>query len=630
MALRLAIVLLLLFISRILIFIFNPGLFAGIGFPHFIFVCFAGLRFDLVTLAITNLLFVILCIIPFRIRYHKTYQWIANFIFFFTNSFALALNFIDVIYFRFTQKRMTFDVFSFVSETGNEIISLIPDFILDFWFIVLTWILFVVVLVWAGKKIIAEKATQRTGLLKAFLFDTIKFIIIFGLVIVAGRGGFQYRPLDIINAGRFTEPKYFALLLNTPFTLIKTKDESSIIPKEYFSDEQKLDAVFSPVNKFDYVAGDFKNYNVVIIILESFTAEHSAYLNPDLENGNYKGYTPFLDSLMNQSLVFRGYANGEKSIDGIPAILSAIPSLMSAPFINSPYASNSFSSIASILKPLGYSTAFYHGGSNGTMGFESYTRIAGFEQYIGRDEYNNENDFDGKWGIFDEEFLQFTSEKLNQMKMPFVASVFTLSSHHPYTIPEKYKDRFPKGKLDIHESIGYADFALQRFFNSVSKMDWFDNTLFVLTADHTYQGFYPFYRTTVGKYSIPIVFYHHGKEWYPLSTETVQQTDILPSILDYLNYNKSFVAFGESVFDTLSPHFAISYLSGVYQLIQNGYVLKFNGEENIAFYQLENDSLLKNNLVSDNDKRMEQMGSLTRAIKQQFDYRMVNNQLFIK
>lgn len=211
-----------------------------------------------------------------------------------------------------------------------------------------------------------------------------------------------------------------------------------------------------------------------------------------------------------------------------------------------------------------------------------------------------------------------------------VASIFTLSSHHPYTIPEKYKGKFPKGKTDIHESIGYTDYALQRFFNKISKMDWFDSTLFVLTADHTYQGYYPFYKTTVGKYSIPIVFFQHGKDWTEPSVETVQQTDILPSILDYLNYNKSFVAFGESVFDSLSPHFAISYLPGVYQLIQNGNVLKFNGDDYIAFYDLEKDSLLGNNLINGGDEKIEQMGKLAKAVKQQFDYRMVNNQLLIK
>lgn len=630
MALKLALALLLLFLSRVLMFVFNPGLFTGIGFSHLIYVFFAGLRFDVVTLAIANLIFVAMNSIPLKIRFHQTYQRIANFIYYTTNSFILALNFVDVIYFRFTQKRMTYDVFNFVSETGNEIISLIPDFILDFWYIFLIWILFILILVWAGKKIVAVKSIQRTGLLKGILSDIVWFILILGIFIVAGRGGFQYRPLDIINAGKFTEPRYFALLLNTPFTLIKTKDESSITPRQYFTDQVELDKIFSPVKKFDHNKQDFKNYNVVIIILESFTAEHSAYLNPDFENGQYKGYTPFLDSLMKHSLVFKGYANGEKSIDGIPAIISAIPSMMPASFINSPYASNSFSSIASILKTEGYSTAFFHGGSNGTMGFESFTRIAGFDQYIGRDEYDNDNDFDGKWGIFDEEFLQFTAGRLNHMNKPMVASIFTLSSHHPYTIPEKYKGKFPKGKTDIHESIGYTDYALQRFFNKISKMDWFDSTLFVLTADHTYQGYYPFYKTTVGKYSIPIVFFQHGKDWTEPSVETVQQTDILPSILDYLNYNKSFVAFGESVFDSLSPHFAISYLPGVYQLIQNGNVLKFNGDDYIAFYDLEKDSLLGNNLINGGDEKIEQMGKLAKAVKQQFDYRMVNNQLLIK
>jgi phosphoglycerol transferase MdoB-like AlkP superfamily enzyme len=555
---------------------------------------------------------------------------ILNIVFYVTNALAFALNLIDVIYFRFSQKRMTIDILAYLKQTGEETVSLVPLFIRDFWFIFILWILFIVILIWATRRIKVDEIRMKGFKLKNYILDAIKLVIIIILFLIIGRGGLQYRPINIINAGEYTEPKYFPVLLNTPFTIIKTKDETSIVPKEYFSNQQELDGLFTPVKSYNHSPESFKNLNVVILILESFTSEHSAYLNPELEQGKYEGYTPFLDSLMRHSLVFKGYANGEKSIDGIPAILSGIPSLMTGPFITSPYAGNAFNSVAGLLKTKGYSTAFFHGGTNGTMGFEAYTKIAGFDRYFGRNEYNNEKDFDGKWGIFDEEFLKYTANKMSQLEKPFLVSIFTLSSHHPYTIPEKYKDRFPKGTLDIHESIGYTDFALKQFFNAISHADWFDSTLFVLTADHTYQGHYPFYTTSVGKYSVPIVFYQHGMEWVTPDVKTTQQTDILPSILDYLGYDDDFIAFGQSVFDSTVQHFAVSSLSGIYQLISDGYVLKFDGEKDIAFYDLANDSLLTSNLVHRQDSVQQAMNKLTKAIKQQFEWRVVNNQLTVK
>jgi len=628
--LRLLIVLILLVFSRLLIYFFNVSLFTELSLRHLLFISFAGMRFDLFTLIVVNIPFIVLNTIPVKFKYSKIYQGINDLLFYILNSIALAANFIDVIYFRFTQKRMTFDIFEFIDKNNAEIISLIPDFIRDFWFPFVLWIIFLVLLIWISQFIKVDNSKLYRYKFVNYLIDTFKFIIVAVLIIIAGRGGVQYKPINIVNAGEYTEPRYFPLILNTPFTIIKTKDEFGIAEKFYFNNEQELEKIFSPVRTGKNLSEGFKRLNVVIIILESFTTEHSAYLNPKLENGRYTGYTPFLDSLMKYSLVFRGYANGEKSIDGIPAIISGIPSLMNSPYLLSPYVSNDIYSIAGLLKEKGYPTAFYHGGTNGTMGFESYTKIADFDKYYGRTEYNNDEHFDGKWGIFDEEFLQFTADNMNRTQEPFLSVIFTLSSHHPYAIPEKYKGKFRKGQLDIHESIMYADYSLKKFFETASQMPWFENTLFVLTADHTSEGYFPFYRTAVGRYSIPIIFYQHGKNRNKISEKTVHQADITPSILDYLNYKDDYLAFGQSVFDSSANRFAISYLNGIFQLIQDGYVYQFDGEKDISLYYFKNDSLLRRNLINEKDSVKHEMNTLTKAIIQQFNNRMIYNKLTMK
>lgn len=289
--------------------------------------------------------------------------------------------------------------------------------------------------------------------------------------------------------------------------------------------------------------------------------------------------------------------------------------------------SNDITSLAEVLRKRDYSTAFFHGGTNGTMGFEAYTKVAGFDNYYGRYEYDNEDDFDGNWGIFDEPFLQYTAETVDKMKKPFFGCIFTLSSHHPYTIPEKYKGMFRKGNSDIVESIMYADYSLQKFFETARKMPWFENTLFVLTADHTSEAFHPVSRTSVGRYSIPIVFYSENENWQQFNNGIAQQIDIMPSVLDYLGYDESYLAFGESLFDSLATRFAISYLNGMYQLIQNDYVYKFDGEKDVSLYNFKKDSLLRNDLLGSKDSIQNKMRQMTKAIVQEFNNRMIENRL---
>ena len=183
-----------------------------------------------------------------------------------------------------------------------------------------------------------------------------------------------------------------------------------------------------------------------------------------------KGYTPFLDSLISHSLVMeRAFSNGVKSIEALPSIISSIPTLMNNPFITSSYATNKYNSLPKLLKNEGYSTSFYHGGNRGTMGFYQYCKKAGFDKYFGREDYNNEKDYDGFWGIYDGPFFNYFLEKLNLEKEPFFSSIFSLSSHPPYKIPSEFDNVFNKGKLNIHENISYTDFVLGKFFRELNK-----------------------------------------------------------------------------------------------------------------------------------------------------------------
>jgi len=629
--LRLLILLLLYSISRLVFYFINTSIFSNIGFVELIKILFYGLRFDVSAILAINFLFIFLSLLPFKFRNKRAYQNLIEYLFYVVNSIGFVGNCADLIYFRFTLKRTTFDILEYVTY-GNDFVSLLPQYLKDYWFIFIIWILLIVSMIYLYKR--TKKIEKSTiSKFKYFLVHSVVFIVFLCLTIIGIRGGLQLRPINIITAGQYTAARNVPLILNTPFTIIKTINKQALEPVAYFENQTTLDEIYSPVynNENDSIDREFKDLNVVIIILESFSKEHIGGLNKGLENGNYKGFTPFFDSLMNKSLVFvNAFANGKKSMEGIPAVVAGFPTLMDNPYISSIYSGNKISSLASLLKEKDYSTSFYHGGTNGTMGFDDFTKMTGFDKYYGRFEYNNEKEFDGKWGIFDEEFFQYFANNLNKTKQPFFTTIFSLSSHHPYTIPEKHKGKFRKGNLSIQETIMYTDYSLKKFFETASKMTWFKNTLFVITADHSSLSYYPFYQNRLGTYAIPMLYYQPNSNLIGYEKRITQQIDIMPTVLNYLNYDKNYVAFGSDAFDSTASNFSITYLNDVYQLIKDDYMMQFDGENVLALYDIKSDSLLQNNLVNKIKSKNNDLEKFVKAVIQSYNKRMIENDLIGK
>jgi phosphoglycerol transferase MdoB-like AlkP superfamily enzyme len=601
-----AVALLVFTLCRLLFYLFNYSYFSGINFNIF----WGGLRFDWMTITILYAPFLLAHLVDFRGNTR-----ILKVLFHLSNTVAIGFNCLDLEYFKFTFKRTTADLF-LTAGIENDIFNLLPAFLKDYWYVVVIAIL----LIWLSV-ILYNKTEQFNPKWPGWKKYTLFLLPVIALYFIGFRGGMQYKPLNVIQAGQYAEAQNIPLVLNTPFTIIKSATKEDLRAVNYFSEEE-VEKHYSPLLKMTDDSSQ-KPLNVVLIIAESFSKEYIGAFN------DYEGYTPFLDSLIENSLVLENtFANGKKSIEALPSILSGIPTLMNTAYISSKYGSNRIESIGSILKEKGYRTAFYHGGENGTMGFNAFTQIAGIEEYIGRDQYPYSGDYDGNWGIFDEPFLQFCVEDLSKNKKPFFAGIFTLSSHHPYTVPEKYRERFKGGPLPIFKSVEYADYALQRFFESAEKKDWFDNTLFVITADHTSQTFKEEYNNRMGMYAIPLIFYS-PKHLAPVRLQKVsQQNDIFPSIIDYMGGDEEILTFGQSVFDT-TKGFSVSYINQVYQLIEGEFCLQFDGEEPLAFYHWKEDAGLKNNLIkgskfTEEKRRMEQK---LKAIIQQYNKRMIQNQL---
>ncbi len=562
-----------------------------------------GLRFDISALVYINIPLFLLILIPHNFRTNKHYKRCANIIFYGLNIPFIMLNNVDIEYFKFTQKRSTTDFFDLL-QLGKDAQNIIPQYILDYWPITLLTL----IQVWLLLKIKKLPNFRITAKLIPILLSLLMFVLGSSFVILGARGGTQLKPINAINAGELFGSENSSLILNTPFCILHSYDKQQLIVHNYLN-EQELKNTYSPIHHNKQAITE--KYNIIILIMESYSKEFVGGYNQG------EGYTPFLDSLMQFSLVFdRAFANGLKSIEALPAITASIPTLMNNPFITSTYAQNKFESLATLLNNEQYSTSFFHGGLRGTMGFYSYSRKAGFNRYYGMEEYNNDADFDGSWGIYDAPFFRFFNAKLNTEQQPFFSTFFSLSSHPPYRLPNHYVQEDNKD-VGIRETIKYTDYAMRTFFDEAQKQEWFKNTIFVITADHTSGvNFFRKYKNKIGRYSIPLIIFKGDSSLQGINNNIVQQIDIMPTILEIIGYNKPYLAFGKSMLG--SEQWAISKLYNQYRLITPNGILTNKSEEYTAFQDW---NFTKKTAVKEKDIL------LLKAIKQDYNYRMITNNI---
>ena len=596
---------------RLIFYLLNHTYFASVDSIVFLY----GLRFDIVALCYLNALYALMILLPSNHIFKKSYRAATDVVFALPNAIGLTVACIDLAYFPYSLRRATLSLFNFVEATNN-MSSLIPQFLHDYWIAVCVFITSMALMCLLMKFVNYSLSCSFQYNEKRHLahLGSSRLVIIL-LMLVGCRGGLQLRPINVVSAGLYTSVENMPLVLNTPFTMIHSIGKSDIKMVKYFEDEAEMTSYFSPLQSAspNNLTAIPEFDNVVVIILEGISSEFSDYLaeGPKVS----AGFTPFIDSIARRSVVFHGRANGQQSIVSVSAILGGIPTLSEQPFTQSHYATNRIRYPMSVIKKKGMHTMFFHGGANGTMGFDKFCELMGMDDYYGLDEYpNQEEDHDGHWGIFDEPYLQYVAQMLNQEKNPFFACIYTLSSHHPFTVPAQYANILPKGDFPMLQTVAYTDMALRKFFATIANEPWYEKTLFVITSDHTDFAESP-HNHNGELYHVPMIFHHPGNR-HPLhSSAIVQQTDIMPSILSLMDNQEPFTAFGTNAFDTTRYRFAISYKEPYYQMETAAGKYDFDARND---WQYSTDSLAHNI----------QERNLMKAIIQQYNNRMVTNRLY--
>jgi phosphoglycerol transferase MdoB-like AlkP superfamily enzyme len=553
---RIALLLVAYALTRGFFLYWNLGQFAEVSGRDIAMSFVHGLRFDLAAILFTNALLFPLWLAPTVFLARPAVKWTEFTLFMAINGAALGSNVMDSEYVKFIGKRNSFDLLLIADDVKRQSMH----YLFDYWYLCLVVLAILIPLAYLAPKFKWDMSEYPRDW--RFWFWRIVFV---GLAVFGMRGGWQFKPLHPMNAYFTTSHELGLLTLNTPFNLIKSKPTGEIHRQRYFkTDREAVDRLLKMTDLSRPPLGVAKGWNVVVFIIESLSLEYMGAANDG------KGYTPFLDELSRDPHTFffkYNFANARRSIEGVPAVLCGLPAMMAEPVITSDFANNRMDCMPKVLSKRGYSTYFLHGAHNGSMHFETFSTIAGFENFVGLNEFpkGNPADFDEAWGVLDEPMFQYAAKTITEAKKPVMLSVFSLSSHSPYFIPPQYRGKFPKGTLEIHEVTGYTDLSLREFFKTASALPWFNNTIFVITGDHTQKSDQAKYQDLIGPWRVPLLIYVPGLEKgkaVASPDRVTQHADISHSVYDLLGFTpEDRLLTGQSVFDEGKPGRVYNYTS---------------------------------------------------------------------
>ena len=558
-----------------------------------------GIRFDIAAICLINIPIILLSLIPSN---KPNFLKFERLLFTFINTCGFIVTIDDYELFLFMGKRLSYDFFAIT----DDILVQLPQVFLYYWYLPIIALLMSAGVYLFDKKFFkVESASFKT--INAWLGGTLLLAFSF----IGIRGGLQHKSINVQSAFVQGKNELGHLVLNTPYHFLRTLKNKKMERLTFFkSDEEARKVLLNDRSHNSYP--DSAKLNIVLVILESFSLEYSE-----------QGYTPFLNELKGKSIFFeRHLANGRRSIEVLPSLLCGLPSMIEEPISKSIYQGNKFNCMPEYLKGLGYTNYFFHAGSRGTMGFEAYTLSNGFDRYFSKEDYPGKGDYDGTWGIYDGPYLQYVGKKIGEMAEPFLAGVFTLSSHQPYSIPHELKDRFPKGTLEIHESIGYTDFALKEFFKLVQNESWFARTVFIITSDHTQKLETQKFQNLVGQYRVPLLLYAPGLKLKAAHPERVtQHSDIPHTILDMVGIKEHDLPLtGRSLFSE-GKGLALNLAGGTtYFMVRDESVVSLNkeGEQKHFQYDWKNGAMTSGGNSED---------TLLKAYLQYFINGLINNNL---
>jgi phosphoglycerol transferase MdoB-like AlkP superfamily enzyme len=635
---------------RLGFFIANHRFFADASAGEVIYSFIYGLVFDISALLILNGPLLLLYNFPGNPTRWKWFRGVIISLFWMLNLSFITLNLADYGYFPVVQRRLMFEVYTLV----GEILTILPTLLVDFWYLLLFLAISGFLFVFLSWKLFkrADKAIEYAPV----LWKEIVCLVILMLLMVPGiKGGLQRKPIRQAHAFFSINRSIGYLTLNSTFTILKSILQASVNERRLMPDEKAVRLVEKMIRdqneemldpKYPFLrkkshAGAPQLKNIVIFVMESWTADYIGCVRPASAGTPYRpaersgagsdnmqgaeSVTPFFDSLAMSGTLFTNFlAVGHRSVIATPAILSSLAGFYTKSkvgkedsFVESQSESNCFIALGNILSKYGYTTSFQHGANTGALGLDAYSHLCGFKNYYGKEDYVKLNGpiQGGVEGVWDEEFFQDMIKRIDTFKSPFCSGVFSLTSHEPFRLPPHRKALFDKytNETDFQKILRYTDYSLEQFFRVAKTKPWFNDTIFIIVADHTthskVNNFYSCYHVPLLIYAPPPPNESSGvPDSRPAggvgSGQRIDrigsQVDILPTLLDILRIPAVHSSMGRSLLDTSSPHYSVLTDGTMYAIFSDRFVFLNDLEKDIGLYDYHIDPMLKNNLQSAN------------------------------
>jgi phosphoglycerol transferase MdoB-like AlkP superfamily enzyme len=614
---RAALFLAILVILKVVFLIYNAEAFPGLSFLIGLKAVVYGLRFDLSALAMIMALVVAVGAVLLLLNRPPSELKYLDWLLVSVSLPIWMLMLADMVYFPFSQSHLTAEVHAFTFDLGHLAIT----YLLTYWY----WFVGLAAIVTLVLKALKRLRRPKNKTSAEPIWKRLSWVIaVIFITIIALRGGLSNKPISPIQAAGPMGAEWAPVVNNAAFNYLSTLFRTSSEPLVFF-EKKELTGIYNPwkthLNHSLFTDTLQSAPNIVLIIIESLSPEYMGCYEAPVSS------TPFLDSLSQHSLVFEQmYSNGLRSIDGIPAILAGLPSVTGGSYINSPYQSNRLTGVGTILADKGYETAFFHGGNNGTFNFDQFSVMAGFKSYYGRNEFGDDAQFDGNWGIWDGPFFQFTKAEIDKMTPPFGTVLYSISNHHPFALPEGTESKYDLEGPEYLRTVRYTDDMLRHFFAQAERSSWYRNTIFIITNDHKGPTEGPNSYLTPGRYRSPLLVYHPAHPEGKRIATLAQHADILPTVADIIGCQEPIMALGQNLADTASYRFVCHRWNDIYQIMDSQFILEYRFDEGSELFKYD-PSGRKNKWPFEDPVQKQKMERLLLAYLQHFDTALHENTL---
>lgn len=543
--LRLFLIFVLVFqIFRIAIYYSYRDLFNNLDFLKLTESLFLGLRFDLSSTSILLFIPIVILIFPLRITGHLFFRrFVVSVIYLELVAMIIFLT-SDYMYFSFVKRHITNELL-FLLNDSEYLMTEVSVKLLPIIFLLVLTILFYPLFL---KATCPKKPEVQRSILS--------FVLILLVLIVVGRGGFQRKPIAVIDAYQYGSASQGHLILNGIFTASHFSISSKFIERTAGEEKLYLDTLNLPVStnpdypleRTNVQSGMSPKKNLVMIMIESLSFKYIDYLS-----GQNYGVTPNIDRIASNGLVFENFfANGQRSVDGAQSILTGIPPLPGMPDITA--LSVNYSSLGQLASDNHYRPIFLTTTLRESFSLDLIAGAAGFDDYHGLEDYplllNYIDAADRPLG-WDYEAFMYLLKQLEGEKSNYVAFVNASSDHTPFARMQEPFNKYEHGtdtEGGYLNMLHYTDWALGEFINEYKKRKDFEETIFIITADHAlphFQGVEPY-----GKFRIPLIIYSPKNISPGRSKMFASQIDLFPTIIKLIDLEGKYSAIGKNILDT--------------------------------------------------------------------------------